>query len=160
MRVPFKLLRQDSGATALEFAIVAPVLFLLLFGIIEFSLMMFASSVIEGATAHISRMSKTGAERSTAEDSTTRAAEDAARLRQMILERGGGVIRDANLVVLTQPKESQGNTVGEAGEKVVYTVSYDWHVMTPFLGTILGDEEGIFPISSMTVVVNEPFEEE
>src|SRR5690606_32071705 len=120
----------NSGATALEFAIIAPVLFLLLFGIIEFSLMMFASSVIEGATAHISRMSKTGAERSLASDSGTRAAEDKARLREMILKRGGGVIRDAYLHVTTQPQSSQRDTVGAAGEKVLYSVNYDWHVLT------------------------------
>lgn len=160
MRVPLRLFRQENGVTAIEFALIAPVLFLLLFGILEFSLIMFASSVIEGATAHISRMSKTGAERSQAATPAARSQEDLARLRQMILERGGGLIRDDYLSVQTRPQGSPVGTVGKAGEKVAYVVHYDWHVFTPFLGSIIGDDDGIFPISSMTVVVNEPFEDD
>lgn len=52
----------ESGATALEFALVAPVFFLLLFGIIEYSVILFAKSVIEGATSVTSRLGKTGYE--------------------------------------------------------------------------------------------------
>lgn len=158
MHIINRLRRQDSGATAIEFAIVAPVLFLLLFGIIEFSLMMFVSSVVEGATATISRQSKTGVNRSTASTPAARAAEDSARLRQMVIDRGRGIIRTEYLDVATRPRTSRSGTVGDAGEMVIYTVSYDWHILTPLLSPILGDDDGVFPISSTTAVVNEPFE--
>lgn len=152
------IMRHNEGATAIEFALIAPVLFLLIFGIIEFSLIMFTSSVIEGATATISRQSKTGADRSTAATSAARAAEDSARLRQMVLDRGRGVIRSQYLDVATRPRNSQSGTVGEASEMVIYTVSYDWQILTPFLAPIMGREDGVFPISSTTAVVNEPFD--
>lgn len=151
------LLRHNRGATAIEFAILAPVLFLLIFGIIEFSLMMFVSSVIEGATVTISRQSKTGVGRSTASTPAARAAEDSNRLRDMVIDRGRGIIRNENLDIATRPRTSQSGTVGEASEMVIYTVSYDWEIMTPLMSTILGNDEGIFPISSTTAVVNEPF---
>lgn len=152
--------RQQCGATIVEFALIAPVVLLLLFGIIEFSLMMFVSSIIEGSTSNIARMSKTGAERSTAATPQARAAEDSARLRQIIIERGQGVIKDENLFVQTRPRSSHNNTVGDAGELVVYTVRYEWGIMTPFMGPLLGDEQGVFGISSTTAVVNEPFDDD
>lgn len=151
--------RQQRGATVIEFAIVAPVVLLLLFGIIEFSLMMFVSSVVEGATANISRMSKTGALRSTDADPQIRAEQDSESLRQMIIQRGRGIIREENLFVQTRPRNSQNNTMGEAGELVIYTVRYDWEIITPFMSTMLGDDEGVFGISSTTAVVNEPFDD-
>lgn len=153
------LARQDDGATALEFALVAPVLFLILFGIVEFSLVMFASSVIEGATGNAARLSKTGAERSTTGSPTERAQADSARLRQLILERGSGVLKDRNLNIATIPQGgSQGGSMGSSGEIVVYRVTYNWDISTPLIGNLIADD-GVFVIGSTTVVVNEPFDD-
>lgn len=52
--------RDSRGSTMVEFAIVAPVFFLLIFGILEFSVIAFARSVMEGATSITSRLGKTG----------------------------------------------------------------------------------------------------
>src|ERR1700743_2452726 len=52
--------RAENGVTALEFAIVAPVLILLLMGIVEFGMIMMVYKVMEGATAVSSRLGKTG----------------------------------------------------------------------------------------------------
>ena len=43
-------LRQERGASMVEFAIVAPLLFLLIFGIIEFGLIMYDQAVITNAS--------------------------------------------------------------------------------------------------------------
>lgn len=156
-----KLAHQNDGATIVEFALVAPVLFLILFGIIEFSLVMFASSVIEGATGNAARLSKTGAERSTAGTSEERAELDSARLRQLVLERGSGVLKDNNdlhITVIPQGGSKDG-TMGSSGEIVVYRVTYNWNIFTPLIGNLISDD-GIFVISSTTVVVNEPFSDD
>lgn len=55
-----KLLRATQGATAVEYALLAPVLLLLLVGIVEYNAMMYAATVLEGATAIASRQGKTG----------------------------------------------------------------------------------------------------
>lgn len=54
------MLRDAEGATTLEFAMVMPVFLLVLFGIIEFSIILFTKSVMEGATSITSRLGKTG----------------------------------------------------------------------------------------------------
>lgn len=53
-------LKDATGATIIEFAIVAPMLFLILAGIIELGLILFTTSAIEGATNVGARIGKTG----------------------------------------------------------------------------------------------------
>lgn len=55
-----ELIGASRGATAVEYAMIAPVLLLLLVGIIEYNAMMYAATVLEGATAIASRQGKTG----------------------------------------------------------------------------------------------------
>ena len=54
--------RDRSGATLVEFAIIAPIFFLMLFSIIEYGLVMFSSVVIESAVMHASRVVSIGAD--------------------------------------------------------------------------------------------------
>lgn len=55
-----KILRCHNGATAVEYAIIAPVLLLLLMGTFEYSMLMYASAVLEGSVAFAARAGKTG----------------------------------------------------------------------------------------------------
>lgn len=50
-----KIRKDNAGATIIEFAIVAPVLFLLIFGTIDFGLLMSTHSILEGSTAAAAR---------------------------------------------------------------------------------------------------------
>src|SRR5258707_3590759 len=52
--------RSRRGSAVVEFALVAPVFFALLFAIIETALMFFASQVLETVTANAARMVLTG----------------------------------------------------------------------------------------------------
>jgi hypothetical protein len=58
------------------------------------------------------------------------------------------------------PGTSTGESVGAAGAIVVYTVTYDWRVMTPFVGEFLGSPDGqggyTIPMRASMVVKNEP----
>ncbi|MBV5325867.1 MAG: pilus assembly protein, partial [Rhodospirillaceae bacterium] len=56
-----KFHRDARGATSLEFALVAIPTFMLLFGTLEFGLMIFESSIVEGATREAARKVRTGA---------------------------------------------------------------------------------------------------
>jgi Flp pilus assembly protein TadG len=60
MRSPTSFLRCKDGATIIEFALIAPMLFLLLAGIIELGLILFTTSAMEGATNIGARIGKTG----------------------------------------------------------------------------------------------------
>lgn len=46
--------------------------------------------------------------------------------------------------------------VGNSGEVVRYKVDYEWHLMTPLLSDMLGDN-GVFHMSASVVVRNEPY---
>ena len=50
-----RLRRTEEGATAVEFAIVAPVFFMMMFGIIEYGLILMTKIAIESATQQVSR---------------------------------------------------------------------------------------------------------
>lgn len=154
-----RVIRNNDGATIIEFAIVAPVLFMLVFGIIEFSLLMFASSVVEGATNNAARLSKTGAERAVTGSAAQRAAADAARLRQLILDRGAGVLKDENLVITTVREDNTNSPMGNSGEVVIYSITYHWNVLTPLVGPLVADD-GIYEIVATTAVVNEPYDDD
>lgn len=83
----------ESGATALEFALVAPVFILVIFGIVEFSVILFAKSVVEGATTVTSRLGKTGYE----EDGKSR--QD--MLVELLNERSSGILDPEKIEITT-----------------------------------------------------------
>ena len=56
------LLRRTAGATALEFALTAPVLIALLASIIEFGMVLFVTTLIEGGVREASRFGITGSQ--------------------------------------------------------------------------------------------------
>jgi Flp pilus assembly protein TadG len=47
--------------------------------------------------------------------------------------------------------------VGASGEVVRYKVDYEWHVMTPLLSSMIGDN-GVLHMSASVVVRNEPYD--
>lgn len=177
--------RCEQGVTAVEFAIVVPVLLLMLFGIIEFSLMMFASNMLESATAVSSRLGKTGYSESGMSRAQT--------ILQSVASHAGGVIHSDRLRVTStyyaqfdqigdaEPwTDTNRNSLADAGEYsdvngngqydadmglagygdandiVVYTVSYPWNIMTPIMRELIGTN-GIYTITTHAVVKNEPY---
>lgn len=181
--------RAREGVTAIEFAIVAPVLLLMLFGIIEFSLIMLASSMLESSTTISSRTGKTGFN----QPGVTR--EDT--IIQSVKTHAGDFINTDHLT-LTSKSYSQFNQIGQpepwndanhngvadAGEYtdingngqwdadmgqagyggaediVVYTVQYPWPIITPIMREIMGDTNGNFIITARAVVRNEPYDDD
>ncbi len=162
-----KLKRCEKGAAALEFALVVPAFLYLLFGILEFGLVMHVSSLVENAVHEGARYGVTG---STYEDINTDGLSREQFLEQYIIKRVGRWIYDpADLIITTnvvgnivdlgtggaQPDENNG--YGGGGQAVTYKVLYKWHILTPLVGPIIGDEEGVFPIRSTVTVKNEDF---
>ncbi|MFZ4541158.1 MAG: TadE/TadG family type IV pilus assembly protein [Rickettsiales bacterium] len=181
-----RLLRREEGVGAVEFAMIAPVVLLLLFGIIEFSLVMVVYNVMEGATAVSSRLGKTGFVAA----GTTRQA----TILQAIKDRAGSLI-DSNQLTMTSKFYKQYDQIndpepyidanhnglynspetytdingnghwdadmassgyGSAGDVVVYTVTYPWPISTPIMRQFLGTN-GTFMITTHAVVKNEPY---
>ena len=175
----------EHGITAMEFAIIAPVMLLLLFGIIEFSFIMLVTNVLESATAISSRLGSTGY----TADGTSR--EDT--IMQSIAAHAGELIDTTKITIsskyysqfnqIDQPEpwtdtnhngipdpgewiDVNGNGVydtdmgiagyGGPNDIVVYTVSYPWTIMTPIMSNIIGTN-GVYTITTSAVVKNEPY---
>ncbi len=173
------------GVTAMEFAIIAPVMILMLFGIIEFAMIMLVNNVLESATAISSRLGSTGyAAAGTSREDT---------IKQSISDHAGMLI-DVSKVSITSKYYSQFDQIGDpepwndlnhngqvdpgewtdvngngvydtdmgtagyggANDIVVYTVSYPWSIATPLMSALIGTN-GIFTITTHAVVKNEPY---
>jgi len=163
-----RLLRNSQGATAIEFAIVAPVLFLIIFGTLEFAIIMHISSVVEHAVHEGARFGITGndyKDRSSGQD-----MDRTAFIKYSIEQRIGHWLYEPEMLTInTRVLNSiQGinldgtigdnNGYGNGDQTVIYKVTYRWQIMTPFLREALGsDEDGTFTITSVVAAKNEGF---
>lgn len=183
-----KNLRQDEqGTAAIEFAIISPVLFMLLLAIFEFASAYFAQQVMENVSYNISRTGKTGfvAPGQTQEqtilamltnrldgliDPETIAMEtrtysefsDVNQNEPFVDANGNGVRDDGeNYTDLNANGEYDGvlsiGDFGEGGQITVYEITVPWRVMTPILGQLVG-EDGTINLSSHIIVRNEPYD--
>lgn len=174
----------DAGQAITEFALVAPALLGMLCGILEFSGIMFAQTLLEGGARQASRYGVTGS--STAEVSRE------AMILQIIDDNAYGIIDTDEIKIETliyesfnqvgQPEpftDSNGNgafDTGEAftdvngnstwdedmgiaglggpGDVVVYRLRYDWTVIIPIFRPFFGDA---ITLDANVAVRNEPF---
>lgn len=196
-----KFKSEHEGAVLIEFAMVAPILFATIFAIIEFGVIMLASTTIESATNQTARLARTrnleGANAGTSLEQ---------HLRNEIQRRSGGLV-DANRVLITTdlrgygairkpdvclsgeaveggpcPPDAGGtvdfievngqpgfqNTsppldLGAEGDLIQLQVHYPYQVILPGIQALLGsgsstigDQNGVFMITSSTLIKNEP----
>lgn len=178
-----ELRRSERGATAVEFALLLPLLLLFIIGSIEMAIVLFIGSSIEAAVMEASRYGVTRPE-----DGISRADQvlgivesrtyglldmDQIDLETLVYasfadigkpepfeDANGSGGRDAGESYTDVNGNGQWDAdMGEAGlgiggDVVVYRLSYDWGVVTPFLRETLGDS--VRHVSSVAVR-NEPF---
>ncbi len=178
-----RLLRNEGGATAVEFAFIGIGFIYFMAGTIEFSMAMTVGNSLEAATNLSSGRGKTGYI-----DAGAEAQE--ATIRDEIERRVGPMI-DMNKLVITnevyndftslnspdilEDKNDDGDTadpgewtdidrdgfrdgcegVGGSGSIVLYRIVYPWEIMTPMIGGTIGDG-GVVHLMAYSVVKNEP----
>jgi Flp pilus assembly pilin Flp len=179
-----RLLGDERGVAALEFALILPPFLLLIIGTIEVALVIFIGSSIEAAVLQASRYGITNA--------TIPGVSREERVIDIVRESTYGLVDMSTVEIETlvydsysdigEPEpfeDTNGNDVYEDGEPftdvngngqwdpdmgaaglggpsdvVVYTVTYDWGIITPFMRRVMG--ESIRHISTVAVR-NEPF---
>lgn len=157
-----RYLKREEGATIIEYAIVAPILFIMVLGIIEFSLLMYAQSVLDSATTQSARFGTTNGEyvgESVNPDGITGREEFVVA---NIKRRVGGLLSSAEPPLFIN-RSSFGSSDGPA----LYDVSYRWEFFTPFIGEFFSSspcgaagssgEVGVYNICSSAFVTNEDF---
>jgi hypothetical protein len=178
-----KAAKNDKGSAIVEFGLVAPLLLAIIFGIIEFSGVTFAQTLLEGGAGQASRFGILGS----APDGGSREA----AIRGIIRDNAFGVIDADEVRVETlayssfgaigqaEPfedangngsfdegegfqdvngngarDEDQGRAdAGGADEIVLYRLTYEWDVMVPIFRPFFGDR---VVLQAATAVRNEP----
>ena len=181
-----RLARCRRGVAALEFALTAPVALLAVCGVIDMSMVMFVSTLAEGGLREASRLGITGyapagvsrqdrilqvlsehtiglIDMSTATVAfrVYRGFEDIGKPEPYVDANGNGTY-DAG----ESFNDVNGNGVWDAdmgtagvggpGDVVVYTMTYDWTVLTPLVATVFGNN-GAIQMSASVAVRNEPW---
>lgn len=168
-------MRRDSrsGSAAIEFAVVAPVLFLFLFGIIETGVLFFASASLQNATDDTARLIRTGQISGTLTEST---------LKSYICNEISGLIPasscSANLQVdlraysdfssATYPSVTKADgtldttslSVQSTGscQVVLMRSFYPWSIMTPLMAPLLENmPNGQYLLASAAAFRSEPY---
>jgi Flp pilus assembly protein TadG len=155
--------RSRSGSTAVEMAMIAPVFFFLLMGMVEITMMLTTQQLLENASYNTSRLAKTGY----ASSGQTQ-AQTVVQVLNTELQSFGTLI-DTSKVTMTEMDYNSFSAIGSGGTSglgtpeqiVVYTVTYPWKFFTPMIGEILGvlDANGnwVVNLTSRIVVRNEPY---
>jgi Flp pilus assembly protein TadG len=165
-----RFLRSRKGTTAIEFALIALPFFLLLFGIIETTMIYFANAVLENGLEVVARKIRTG-------QVQTQSLSEQDVKNLLCAEIDALLACDAHLaidirpssgfsgVTFTNPLDGGGNLrtdftfdPGKAGEVVLARAFYTWDVMTPLIAGFLANTAGGDRLLISSIAFrNEPF---
>jgi hypothetical protein len=178
-----ELLRNEKGATTLEFGFIAVPLITLTMGIIEFAVILFINSSLESGVIQASRYAITG--------QTTPGVSREEKVLEILNQHGYGLvtIQPTDVTTLVYPNfasigqpepyadtnangsydqgepftDTNGNGVwdsdmgvvglGGPGDIVVYKVDYQWGLLSDLLKPVVGD----LTFTSGVAVRNEPY---
>lgn len=159
--------RQD-GSTAIEFSMLFMPFLMLSLAIIELSMMFTSASLLEVATDSASRMIRTG---QLQQSGSPNPAED---FRAALCNFNVAIFdcNDAIIEVTALPDfgsappvavdgngsmQSGGFTLGNASQKVLIRVGYNYQMMTPIVGPLLNGPDGGTQFISTIVMQVEPY---
>jgi hypothetical protein len=183
----FAITRDDAGSPAVEFALAAPVLLLIMVAIIEFGTIMFVTVLMEGGLREATRYGITGR--------MPDGGDRSAQILAIVADRTLGLvdISKARIAITAYPtfddlgkgedfvdgnhngkydsgetlKDCNGNNqrdddrgksgAGGAGDVVVYQFDYDWPLLTSMMKPLIG-KDGKFHLHANAVVRNEPWD--
>jgi Flp pilus assembly protein TadG len=172
LRLARNLARNRRGSAAVEFAMIAPVFFALLFAIIETAMVFFASQLLETATQDTARLIMTGqAQASSAPLTQAQFKTKLCLSLSALFDCDGGIYVDvqsyASFGAITMSDQIDAsrnfNTTmqykpGGAGDVVVVRVFYQWPLFVTGLGYNIANINGSKRLLVGTAVFrNEPF---
>lgn len=178
--VRMRVWKRQEGTVTLEMAFVAPVLILLIMGMLELGIVYFIQSTLEGANVVGSGINSLAA---------IRGVSRADYIRQIAVERSGGfldpeeIVIDVSALDMGGPggaepcitvlcgggdpghdyidingnrmwdEELSASPDGKPKDIIIYTVTYPWQVVTPLLWPFR-DEEGDIRVTSIAMTRN------
>jgi len=175
-------LRADGikGSAAIEFALIAPVFFILLMGTIETGVIFFAQSTLQNAVNDTARMVRTGQTGCFTTSGGNCVAMTQAQFRTQICSEASDILQDCNGASLQFDVQAYSSgfssasnasplvagdlpaltvfNVGNACDVVLVRAFYKWPVFTPILGFFLQNVAGGYHLLSTAAAFrNEPY---
>ena len=127
-----KALKNQKGQAMVEFALILPVLLLLIMGIAEFGMMFNAYLSVQNATREGARIGIVGA---TNEE-----------MEERILETSPA-LKDDRITITIEP----GDNTRNSGETLRVLVNYDYQMTVPFISILFGGSVNLSGESSMRI---------
>jgi Flp pilus assembly protein TadG len=165
--------RSRNGSAAVEFALVAPMFFGLLFAIIEVALMFFASQVLETVTQDAARVVLTGQAQSGLVSTCNNAPCTQATFQSYVCSQVPALFNCNNIVTDVEAYPSGFSSIvlstgsctsasqyspGTAGQIVVVRLSYAWPLYVTGLGFNISNMSGNQRcLSAAAAFQNEPY---
>ncbi len=147
--------RSDRGQSLAEFAMVAPLLVLLIFGLVDLGRLYQAYVTVQGAARDGARYGVTGRSDCAGASDRYSCIQEAARLQTGALANHGSAV-SITAQSWRFPDYSVANSAGDPGKQcdlLQVKVEYDFKAATPLLDKILGP----IHLSAPEKMVNEPF---
>lgn len=167
---PRRLLGDREGVAAIEFAILALPLFIMIFGIIEISLMFFVNSALDASVHKISRMIRTG---EVASSNITLADFKARICNDMLLSFNCSndlvvkvnVLSDLSSAASANPIDTSGKlavtetfAVGKGSDYILVQTFLPWTAVVNFFSLSSAKlSDGRYLLGSSALFRNEPF---
>ncbi|TXI86152.1 MAG: pilus assembly protein [Cupriavidus sp.] len=146
------------GASAVEFALVAPLFFLLLFSVVDFSAMMWANLTMQHAVREGARYAVTG---QTGLDPDQASPQRYRAVLEKIHDSSLGVFDMSGAQVTTwvngSSQPSGAGMFGAAGDIVVIQVDCNWPLLTPLVAAFFTSTGGKYRFSVAATMRNEAF---
>ncbi|MET0265847.1 MAG: TadE/TadG family type IV pilus assembly protein [Duganella sp.] len=158
MKVSTFLRRRQRGSAVVEMAIIAPMAFLLLIGIIEFSIVFYTTLTMQFAIREGARYAITG--RSDKDPATANQQRYLAVVQQ-IKNNSMGMYDSVNPVIsvngatYASSTAYSANMFGSPGEIVVLRIDCTWKIATPIVAALFPNGQYKFTVA--TTMMNESF---
>jgi len=164
--------RNASGATAVEFSLIAAPFFFVMIGIFETMMIFFGNLAVADAMDQVGREIKTGQIQSSDSEMTPEAfkTEVCSKLNSLLPNCSSNLIvavqaytQFSGAVCADPPDPNDPNptmpfNTGSAGSTVVACAFYKWHITTPLMGSLLANASGNLRWLQSTILFkNEPF---
>ena len=153
------------GQSLVEFAMVAPLFFMLIFGITDFGRLFFTKLTLQHALREAGRYAVTGQKLTGNIPGTTNPYTRVESIKAIAQKYAVGLLSSTSSIVI-QAKDANGNVdaahpAGLPGETVIVSLSTSLRLITPLIGQFFPKDmsgNGVYNFTVSTAFKNEPFD--
>jgi Flp pilus assembly protein TadG len=149
----FRTPRANDGQSLVEFALVVPLFFLLIFGMLDFGRLFFVQMSLQHAVRQAGRYAVTGNHLTQGTNTLSRVQSIVAVAQQAA---NGAQIDPANIYINGQSSTNSAASAGGPSSTVTISLTSHLKLITPLIGRFFGPN-GIYTFTVSTTFRNEPF---